>query len=150
MIFEACLEKMFKQLELLRFPVKCWYRCGGNSVDNLMEICRLVVVCNCWRVNKNWSASIVAGLFSLRNCGWLVERFFLLSWRCTWGKVRDCLVNSCHHVVAIFWANFLCCLATEDACFSMRITLGVVLIRSLVWTKCVPGHFWSGSPVDLN
>ena len=75
----------------------------------------LLLFTNCWRANKIWSASIVAGVFSLRNCCWLVERFFfLLPWRCTRGAVCDFLVNSshivaitnlfcssCHHVVAI-------------------------------------------------
>ena len=41
-----------------------------------------------------------------------------------------------------FWARVLCNLAAEDACFRMRITLGVVLIRSLVFhifvPECVP------------
>ena len=46
--------------------------------------------------------------------------------------------NSCHHVTTIFWAKVLCSLAAEDACFRMRITLGVVLIRSLVFHVCVP------------
>ena len=36
----------------------------------------LLLFANCWRANKTWFASIVAGVFSLRNCGWLVERFF--------------------------------------------------------------------------
>ena len=34
-------------------------------------------------------------------------------------------------VTCNFWARVLCNLAAEDACFRMRITLGVVLIRSL-------------------
>ena len=43
MVFEARLEKIFKQLELISSPVKCWQRCGkqfwqlGNSVDIVME-----------------------------------------------------------------------------------------------------------------
>ena len=53
-------------------------------------------------------------------------------------------------VVANFWARVLCCLATEDACFRMRITLGFVLISSLVCAKCVPGRLQSGSGVALN
>ena len=50
--------------------------------------------------------------------------------------------NSCHHVRKIFCARVLCSLAAEDACFRMRITLTVVLIRSLVSTfvfRNVPG-----------
>ena len=42
-------------------------------------------------------------------------------------------------VLAIFWARFSCRLALEDTCLRMRITLGVVLIRSLVCAKCVWG-----------
>ena len=37
-----------------------------------------------------------------------------------------------------FWASVLCNLAAEDVCFRMRITLGVVLISSLVFHICVP------------
>ena len=50
MNFEAPLENIFKQLELLRFPVKCWHRCGerfwwfGNSVDIVMQLSRNVFV----------------------------------------------------------------------------------------------------------
>ena len=41
-------------------------------------------------------------------------------------------------VTTIFWARVLCSLAAQDACFRIRITLGVVLIRSLVFHVCVP------------
>ena len=44
--------------------------------------------------------------------------------------------------MANFWARVLCSLAAEEACFRMRINLGVVLIRSLVFTfvfRNVPG-----------
>ena len=41
-------------------------------------------------------------------------------------------------VTTIFWASVLCSLAAEDACLRMRVTLGVVLIRSLVSHVCVP------------
>ena len=47
-------------------------------------------------------------------------------------------LNPCHHVRANFSARVLCSLAAEDACFRMRITLGVVLIRSLASHVCVP------------
>ena len=46
------------------------------------------------------------------------------------------------YVTTVFWARVLCSLAAEDACFRMRITLGVVLIRSLFSTfvfRNVPG-----------
>ena len=44
-----------------------------------------------------------------------------------------------------FWARVLCSLAAEEASFRMRITPGVVLIRSLVFHVCVPECFWNGS-----
>ena len=56
-------------------------------------------------------------------------------------------LNSCHQVVANFWARILCSLAAEDACFRMRITLGVVLIRSLVFQGCVAECSRNGSGV---
>ena len=52
-------------------------------------------------------------------------------------------------VVAIFWARVLRRLVVEDACFIMKSTLGVVLIRSLACAKCVPGRLQNGSGVAL-
>ena len=42
------------------------------------------------------------------------------------------------------WARVLCSLAAEDACFRMRVTLGVILIRSLVSHVCVPECYQNG------
>ena len=53
-------------------------------------------------------------------------------------------------VMLVFLARVSHRLVAEDACFSMRITLGFVLIRSLVCTKCVPGHLPRGSGMALN
>ena len=52
-------------------------------------------------------------------------------------------------VTAGFLARVSNHLAAETACFRMRITLGVVLIRSLVCIKCVPGRLRSISGVAL-
>ena len=76
---ETCLKEVFKELKFLSFPVKCGQRCClwlwqfGSSVDIIVKVRRIVIIC---QLLKSWSASIVAGVFSLRNCGWLVERFF--------------------------------------------------------------------------
>ena len=51
--------------------------------------------------------------------------------------------------MAIFWGRVLCQLAVEEARFRMRIILGVVVIRSLACTECVPGGLRSGSGVAL-
>ena len=48
------------------------------------------------------------------------------------------------------WASALCHLGIEEARFRMRVTLGVMLNRSLVYTKHVPGRLRSGSGVALN
>ena len=102
---------------------------------------------------------------------------FLFSWRWTTGAVCDFFVISCqtlmistmfcvccHHVVAIpsfsldsyhhvgiiFWARFLGYLAAEEACFRMRVILGVIFIRSFACTQCVPGGLRSGSGIACN
>ena len=53
-------------------------------------------------------------------------------------------------VVGIFWAKDMCSLALEDPSFRMRITLGAVLIRSLVCARCGPGCLRSGFGVTLD
>ena len=58
---------------------------------------------------------------------------------------QDCLPS----VVLVVFARVLRPLVVEDSCFRMSITLGVVLIRFMVCTQCVPGHIRSGSGVAL-
>ena len=53
----------------------------------------------------------------------------------------------CAPVMVNFWARVLCSLAAEDACFRMRITLGVVLIRCIVFHVCVSECSRNGSGV---
>ena len=53
-------------------------------------------------------------------------------------------------VMAVFWARVLCHLVVEEARFRMRVTLGVNLIRSLAYTKHIPGRLRSGSGVALD
>ena len=44
-----------------------------------LNLSELLLLVNCWRDNKDLSASIAAGVFSLLNFGWLVEcAFFCL------------------------------------------------------------------------
>ena len=52
--------------------------------------------------------------------------------------------------MAVFWARALCHLGVEEARFRMRVTLGVIPIRSLAYTKHVPGRLRSGSGMALN
>ena len=157
MTFEARLEKIFKHLKLLRFPVKRGHRCGeslwqfANSVDAILKVCRIIVICQLLKGQQ----SLIC--FDCRRGNLTAvlpltgkTALFLLARRCTGGAACDYLVNSCNHVVAIFWPRVLRCLVLEDACFRMRITLGVVLIRSLACTQCVPGGLRSGSGVALN
>ena len=57
--FEVHLEKVLKQLTLLRFPVKRGHRCGGrfwqfgSSFGILTKVCRFVVVCQLVKGPKN-------------------------------------------------------------------------------------------------
>ena len=53
-------------------------------------------------------------------------------------------------VAAIFWARISRHLVVENACFGMRITLGVVFIHSLVLATCVRGRLRSGSGEALS
>ena len=80
--FETCPKKVFKELKFLSFPsnVGIVVVSDFGSLEILLmllwKFTELLLFANCWRANKNWSASIVASVFSLRKCGWLVERFF--------------------------------------------------------------------------
>ena len=167
--FEARL-KIFKLLKLRKYPVERWHCCSewlwqfGNSVNNVMEFCKTLVVCQLVKGHQNLVCfDRRRGILTaeLRLTGRVVV--FLLSLRCTRGAVSYLLVNSCHHVVAvanlfrnschhvvaIFWARVLRHLVVQNACFRIRILLGVVLIRSLACTQCVPGPLRSGSRMAL-
>ena len=50
-------------------------------------------------------------------------------------------------VVSFLWASVLCHPVIEEACFRMRVTLGVILICSPTYTKHVAGRIRSGSGV---
>ena len=42
----------------------------------LLRLAELPLLANCWRATQFCSASIIPGVFSLRKCGWPVERAF--------------------------------------------------------------------------
>ena len=149
--FEDPSETIFKQLKLLSFPVKRWHRCGewllqlGNAINVVMKNCRFVFVCRLLKVQQklvgfDCRRGVLTADLQLNGR----ELFLLVSWRCTGGAVCDFLGNSCHHVVAVFRARFLCHQSLQGARSRLRITLGVFLIRSLVGAICVPGCLRSG------
>ena len=157
MKFEVRLENVLEKLKLLRFPVRRWHRCGerfwqlGKSLDIVLKNCRIVVVCQLLKGQQNLvcvdrSRGILTAELQLTGTAVLI----LLSWRCTGEAVSNFVKNSCHHVVAIFWARVLCRLALQEACFRMKITVGFMLIRSLVCAVCVSGRLRSSSEVALN
>ena len=90
MNFEARLEKIKKQLELLRFPNKSWHLCGErfgqfwNSVDTVMENCRIVVVCQLLK-GRNNLICFNRGRGILTTEMLLTRRavLFVFSWKCT-------------------------------------------------------------------
>ena len=155
MDFEARSKKIFKPLQLFKFPVELGHHCQewlwqfGSFVNIVMEICRIVVVCQLkgqqTLVCFNHRRSILTA--ELRLAGGVVP--FLLSLRCIRGSVSDFFKKSCHHVMVVFWARVLCRAVVEDARFRLRITLGVVLVCSLACTKCNPGSLQRGSGVTL-
>ena len=104
----------------------------------LLTLAELLFVANCWRANKIWSASIVAGVFSLRNCGWLVERaFFFFSWGNSRGAVGNLFLNCCHHVIAIanlFWTS--CHHVGAISNLSLKSCHHVTTIVSLFYKSC--------------
>ena len=63
------------------------------------------------------------------------------------GKRKTILTIEEVSVVIVIWVRTSCVLILRDAHFRMKITLRVVLIRSLVYAKRVPGPFRSGSGV---
>ena len=155
MDFEAPFEKIFKQWSYLVFPssVGIFVVSNFGNLEILLillwKLAELLLFAKCWWPNKVWSASIVAGVLSLRNWGWLAVPF-LLSWRCSGGTLCDFLVKSCHNVVAYIWARVSRRPVFEEACFRMRMTMGVVLSCSLAGTEFASWRLRSGSGVALN
>ena len=153
--FWGWMQKLSKQLKLLGFQFRLGNCCGwwlrqiGISVNNVIKITRIGVVCqllesqeillyfDCRRVDS----TAVFGLIC-RVC------FHLLAWRCSRGAVSDCL-NSCHLVVAVIMARVSSSQTLRDACFRMRVTMEAILIRSFVCANGVPGYFRCGSGVAL-
>ena len=150
---EACLEKVFKQLKLLGFPVKGGYKCGewlwqlGNSMNVVVKICRIAVACQLLKSQlrlvclDRCSGVLTAKLRLTRRA-----RFLLLAWRRCRGAVGDFFLNSSHHVVGIIWATILFGLAQRNPCISMSI----ILSWFLVFSTLVSGFLWNGSGVNTN
>ena len=82
MELEPRLETVLKQLKFLRLPVRRGSFCGegfwqfGKFVGIALKICGFVFVRQLLKGQQIWSTPIVAGMYSLRNCGWLVGCFF--------------------------------------------------------------------------
>ena len=68
----------------------------------LWKSVELLLFANCWRANKIWSAPPVAEVFSLRNCGWLVELFFYCFRE---DVMREQYVTSFWTPVTMAWAS---------------------------------------------
>ena len=68
----------------------------------VLKLAELLLLAICWRANKIRSVSIVAGVFSLRTRGSLVESaFFCCLTRPQWA-IGNLFWNSCNHVRGLF------------------------------------------------
>ena len=94
----------------------------------VLKLAKLLLLANCWRAKKYWSASTVASRFPLR-IFWLSyrTRFLLVAWGRFRRSVRNFFVNSCHHVGSLLGAEILKGLNQKDTYFRMRIVLGTIL-----------------------
>ena len=68
--FQTFLGEIFEQFKFF------WFAIEGGHCCCFCCYWELMLLANCWRANRNWSASVVSGVFSLRNCDRLVERAF--------------------------------------------------------------------------
>ena len=154
---------LLSSVSCLGFLRLVWERSLNNSnFPDFQPNVSIVVVSEfnhlevCWKFSvkfaekKIWSASNISGVFSLRNCGWLVDQFFCCLLKMFQGSSGNFFLNSCYQVVAIFWVWVFCNLTLINACFRRRFTLRVVLARSLICAKCVPGRLRCESGVALN
>ena len=98
--------------------------------------------------------------FNLRKFRHLAYMFFAWLYCCSKNLFRFWRMLWCYKkfrcssifntaVMTCFWARVLRSLAAEEASFRMRITLGVVLIRSLVFHVCVPECSRNGFGIRL-
>ena len=99
--------------------------CGSLEILLMLlwKFAELFLFANCRRANKIWSASIVAGVFSLRNCGWLVERFFFCFPEDILGEKY--VTSSCIPVMS--WRLPICFVAPVTMSPSQRLSLSELL-----------------------
>ena len=135
-----------------------WGYTGGAVCDFFLSSCHQVTLAQTLSLHSSHHVT-AAKTLSLNSCHHVTAIFLAIA--CLFCNschhvtaiflaIACLFCNSCHHVTAIFLARLSHRLVAEDACFRMKITLGVVLIRSLVCTECVPGHHRSGSGFALN
>ena len=83
-ILWACLEKIFKQLQFLRFPVTGGHCCSEgfgqflNAVNVVVETCRIAVAYQLCEDQESLVCFDHRRAILLSNCGWLLERVFSL------------------------------------------------------------------------
>ena len=135
---------LVKLWETLQVPTKIYL--VNLQVDSLELV-------NIYRRETQWFVfrlnSVKSTLKILRIFDWDNEHTTCLEWTTYFSLKIIVLTNctlsldSCRHVVAILSAR------GEEAWFRMRVIMGVILIRSLVYTKHIPGRLRSGSGVAL-
>ena len=145
--FKTCLEQIVKQFNFFLIFSSEMGNVVLRDLDSfgilfmmLLKLAELLLLANRWRANKIWSASIAAGVFSLRNCGWLVGRTFLFAWRSPWGALGRPFLNTCHHVSSPvwIWINWMKGLTGGGSHLRMSIILGMRFFWFLVSHVRVP------------
>ena len=110
--FQNWLIHVFKFWKVFQKPSlahRCreWHGQLADSLNNVMNICRVAVVCQLLEGQQKLVCfNCRRGVFTaeLRLTGKTV--FLLLVWKCTRGAVGDFFLNSCHHVVSVVWTRF--------------------------------------------
>ena len=135
--FWDLLEQIFKQLKVFGFLVEGGQCCSERvmqlrNVNNvIVKLAELLLLANCWTDNKIGSASNVAGVFSLRNCQWFLERALFVSRKSPKAVIGNLLLKSCHRVTSLSWVWVMW--IVEPTKRELNIRVGIALGRIPSW-----------------
>ena len=116
----------------------------------LLELAKLLLLANCRRANKIWSASIVAGAQGCSHCEIVVDLWSAPSFVClnkSKGAIGNLFLNSYQHVRGLIWVWIRQIAGTtgRELHFRMGIILGTISVCVLVFYVLVPECSRNGS-----